>query len=304
MPSTLVHLGIAGLVAAALLGEAFRARTLAVVLLAVVVVDLDVFVGFVVIGAHRSAFHTLLWPTLLGAALVYDARIRDRSWLRGRFGPDAPRTAAVTIVAVVFAAIGPDAVTNGANLFYPVHDQFYALDGRLRFSTERGILQSFVEEPSRGSSEETQYYTGADPDPANEGAEPDTERIFLIVDSGLQALLVVLGTVTVTARLWTVRLRGSSGDQRSGDEPTDGNGSESRTGGETGGSSPPATDSGGPHPPSAGRDRTPGDPTGGSSDPPSPDDSRGGAAGAGSDDQPRGSADAASDDRAGRSDTQ
>jgi len=205
MPSTLVHLGIACLVAAALLGDAFRARTLAVVLLAVVVVDLDVFVGMVVVGAHRAAFHTLIWPALFGGLLAYDTRLRERSWLRDRVGDDAPRTAWVTLVAVLFAAIGPDLVTNGANLLYPLHDQFYALDGRIQLSTERGIVQSFVEEETaRGSTEDVQYYTGADPDPESTGAEqgdPAVERTFMVVNSGMEALLVVLGGLTAAAKL-------------------------------------------------------------------------------------------------------
>lgn len=205
MPSTLVHLGIAGLLAAALLGDAFRPRTLGVVLVAVVVVDLDVFLGMVVLGAHRAAFHTLLWPTVVGLLLVYDMRIREASWLRARFGDDTPRTTGVTILVVVFAGIAPDLVTNGVNLFYPFHDQFYALNGRIQLSTERGLVQTFFEESARGSSGETQYYTGADPDPSNPGGEPAAERTFLVVDSGMQALIVVLGVITVTARLWALR---------------------------------------------------------------------------------------------------
>lgn len=205
MPSTLVHLGIACLVAAALLGDAFRARTLAVVLLAVVVVDLDVFVGMVVVGAHRAAFHTLLLPALFGGLVTYDTRIREHSWLRHRLDGDASRTAWVTVVAVVFAAIGPDLMTNGANLLYPIHDQFYALDGRIQLSTERGLVQTFVEEQTaRGSTEDVQYYTGADPEPESTGSEqgePDVERTFMVVNSGMEALLVVLGGLTAAARL-------------------------------------------------------------------------------------------------------
>lgn len=218
MPSTLVHVAVAGLLAAALLADAFRVRTLLVVLLAVVVVDLDVFVGYVVLGAHRAAFHTLLWPVLLGAVLTYDAGIRDRSLLAARFGPDAPRTAAVTVLAVVFAGIGPDLMTNGANLLYPLHDQFYALDGRIQLSNQRGIVQSFVESgsnggPARGSSQEVQYYTGADPNPAQSGGETNqnVERTFMVVNSGLELLLVAIGVLTVTVRLWEVRVAGLAG---------------------------------------------------------------------------------------------
>lgn len=206
VPSTLVHLAIACLIAAALLGRAYGVRSLAVVLGVVAFVDLDVFVGMVVLGAHRAAFHTLLWPGIAAAALAYDVRIRERSWLRERAGEHAPRVAAVAVVAVAFAGVAPDLVTNGANVLYPLHDQFYALDGRIRLSTERGLVQTFVEEETaRGSSGETQYYTGADPDPESGGAEPDAERTFMVVDSGMEALLVVLGSVTAVAKLAVAR---------------------------------------------------------------------------------------------------
>jgi inner membrane protein len=209
VPSTLVHVALAGLLACALLGDAFGVRSLLVVLAAVVVVDFDVFVGLYLVGAHRAAFHTLLWPTLGAVALTYDG-LRERSALAERFGPNSPRIAWVTVAAVVLAGIGPDLVTNGANVFYPLHDQFYALEGKLQISNERGIVQTFVEDAAKGSTEETQYYTGIDPDPSQGGAEPvgtkdAPERIFPLVTSGFQLLLVVSSAVTVGVRLWDAR---------------------------------------------------------------------------------------------------
>ena len=206
MPSTLVHVALAGLLACALLGKAFGVRSLLVVLAAVVVVDLDTFVGLFVVGAHRAAFHTLLWPALGAVALTYDTRFRARSALVERFGRSAPRVGWVVIAAVVLAGIGPDATTNGANLLYPLHDQFYAIDGKLQLSNQRGIVQTFVEIPQRGSTGETQYYTGVDPDPATAGAEQVSgesapERIFPLVGSGLQLLLVIASLVTMGVRL-------------------------------------------------------------------------------------------------------
>lgn len=201
MPSTLVHVALAGLLACALLGEAFSSRTLVVVLGAVVLVDLDVFLGLFVLGAHRSAFHTLLWPALGSVAVAYDAR-RERSVLGRRYGPRAVRVAWVTIAAVVLAGIAPDAATNGANLLYPVHDQFYSLNGDLRLSTTRGIVGTFFESAARGSSAETQYYTGVDPDPARSGADVATpERTFLVVGSGIQAVIVLAGALAVAVNL-------------------------------------------------------------------------------------------------------
>ncbi|HKL28163.1 MAG TPA: metal-dependent hydrolase [Natrialbaceae archaeon] len=205
MPSTLVHVALAGLLACALLGDAFGTRSLAVVLGATILIDFDVFVGWFVLGAHRAAFHTLLLPLVVGILLYYDVRLRDRPWLVARWGESAPRIAGVTLVTVLVAGIGPDLVTNGANLLYPVHDQFYAFDGRLRFSTQRGVLQTFVEEESaKGSTRTQQYFTGADPNPEQTGTSnvtETTERVFLLVDSGMQLLLVLAGIVTTGWRL-------------------------------------------------------------------------------------------------------
>ncbi len=219
MPSTLVHVSLAALLAAALLADRFRARTLAVVCLAVVVVDLDVFVGWVVTGAHRAAFHTLLWPAVAGVAVAYDTVVRDRSALVGRLGADAPRVAWATVAAVVLAGIGPDLATNGANLLYPLHDQFYAFDGKLQLSSTRGVVQTFVEDASRGSTEQTQYYTGVDPDPSTGGGEEvggesAPERIFPLVGSGLELLLVATSAVVVA-----VRLRDADGEEPAATDP-------------------------------------------------------------------------------------
>jgi len=197
-------------VAAALLGDRLGVRSLAAVCLAVVVVDLDVFLGLVVTGAHRAAFHTLVWPALAGAAIAYDTLVAERSRLVDRLGTGGPRLAWTVVAGVVLGAIGPDLVTNGVNILYPLHDQFYALDGRLELSSKQGIVQTFVEEPARGSTEETQYYTGVDPDPDSGGAEPVTgeaapERVFPVVASGLQLLLVVTSAVVVAVRLRDTR---------------------------------------------------------------------------------------------------
>ncbi|QSG10143.1 metal-dependent hydrolase [Halapricum desulfuricans] len=219
MVSTVVHAALAGLIAAALLRGAFGVRSLAVVVSAVIVVDLDVFIGLWVVGAHRAAFHTLLFPFLLAGLLGYETRLRDRSWLRDRFGTRGVRTGWVAIVAVVFAGIGPDLFTNGVNLLYPLHDQFYQLTGHVRLSTEEGLVQTFVDlSPSEspagssggsgqvavGSTGEVgdRYWTGVDPQPSESGTESGgVERVFPIVGSGEQLLLVLTSAFVVGSRL-------------------------------------------------------------------------------------------------------
>ncbi len=205
MPSTLVHLAVAGLLAAALLADEFDARALAVVFAVTIVVDLDSFLGLVVPGAHRAAFHTLLLPALLALGLAVDDR-RDEPLVRGRWGSRGVRVAWVSTAALLFAAIGPDLFTNGVNVLWPVHDAFYEVNGRLFLSDQRGLVQTFVEVSSDpiGTTNDTFYRTGVDPAAPGE-SDANAERIFPVVGSGWQLLLLVLGTATVTARLWEER---------------------------------------------------------------------------------------------------
>lgn len=210
MPSTLVHVAFGGLVAAALLGPAFGKRAVAVVLVAVAIPDLDTFLGLWVVGGHRSILHTLVFPLVLGGVLAWETRRRD-SRIRSRWGDDGVRTAWVAIVALTVAGIGLDLFSNGVNVLYPIHDQFIALNGEALLSTERGFVQTFIEfgseEPAAGTgvgtTNTTHYETGVDP---STGAEPkDVERVFPLVRSGSQALLVLTSAGVLIARFYEDR---------------------------------------------------------------------------------------------------
>lgn len=206
MPSLVVHLALAGLLAAGLLGNDFGWRSLGVVLAATAFADLDVFVGLFLQGGHRSAFHTLLLPLAAGGFLVYDVRIGDRSSLRERFGAGAPRVAGVTVVIYTFAAIGLDLATGGANAFYPLHNQFYKVNGRIILSNQRGLVQTFIDlgsggsagPKSLGSTAEVHVGSGVDPTPGNE--PKNVERIFPVVQTGWQLLLVLTSFIVVGGR--------------------------------------------------------------------------------------------------------
>lgn len=218
MPSTLVHVGIAALLACALLGPAFRGRTVLVVLAATAAVDLDTLLGVVVLGAHRAAFHTLLVPAALALALAVDVAVREESLLVDRFGGDAPRVGAVAIAGILGAAILPDMATNGVNALYPLHDQFYVVDGKAIYSTERGFVQTLFESAEAGSTDETQFRTGVDPEPDQGGVDRDAEREFWFVASGTQLLWIVLGAAVTTVRLWET---GRTGERPGTDVETD-----------------------------------------------------------------------------------
>lgn len=241
MPSTVVHVALAGLVGTALLAEHFDGKAVLVVMAATAFIDLDVFVGMVLQGTHRAAFHTLLLPGLAGALLWWDLRGRDLAWVRSRqwtgtqslvrsrWGARGVRVAWVSIVAVTLAGIGPDVFFNGANLLYPVHDQFFDLSGKLLYSNQRGFVQTMVDldvqsllesvtgtgsesgtganggastEPAQ-TTENTHYRTGVDP---SRGDEPkNVERIFPIAMTGERALLSLTGYTVVGLRLWMDR---------------------------------------------------------------------------------------------------
>ncbi|WP_135852951.1 metal-dependent hydrolase [Halorussus salinus] len=242
MPSTVVHVALAGLVGTALLADYFDGKSVAVVMTAVALVDFDVFVGFWIAGAHRAAFHTLLLPLLGGVLLWADLRRGDASLVRSQWGGRGVRVAWVSLVAVTFAGIGLDAFFNGANLLYPLHDRFYTFDGKVFYSTKEGFVQTLVNvdfgglveafAPDRsggagadagsgagssggGSSgagggsesvrttENTHYSTGIDP---QKGAEEGrVERLFPIAYTGERALLALTGYTVVGLRVWMER---------------------------------------------------------------------------------------------------
>jgi hypothetical protein len=209
MASTVVHLAFAGMIAAALLGAAFDRRALLLVFAATAVPDLDSFLPLLSLGGHRAALHTLLLPLGLALVLVVDTVGRDRSALRARWGARGVRIAWVSIVCMAVAGIGLDLFTpGGANPLWPLHDQFYVIDGRLELSSRRGIVQTFLEwgngggprPTALGSTEDVTVTTGVDPGPGATGDDGRVDRIFPIARSGAQLLLLLVGTAVTIAR--------------------------------------------------------------------------------------------------------
>lgn len=204
VPSTVVHLAVAALLAAALLGPHFDHRSLAVVLAATAVPDLDTFLGMVVQGTHRAALHTLLVPLTVAVLVVWDTRYRERSFLR-QYGDRGVLVAWVAVAAYLLAGIGPDLFFNGVNVLYPVVDRFVELNGEVYLSNTQGLVQTVWTfegdaTPMMGTTETTHYQTGVDP---TRGADPaDAERLFPVAMSGLQLLLILTALVVTPVRLW------------------------------------------------------------------------------------------------------
>lgn len=204
MVSTVVHLALAGLVATALLPREFDARSLAVVLALTAVPDLDAFLALAWPGVHRAALHTLLLPAVVGAVVLFDSR-REGSWLRNRYGRRGVRVATVAVVALVVAGIVPDLTHTGVNLLYPLHDQFYTVDGKLLYSSQRGFVQTLVDltpEPTGGTggtTENTSHPSPVDPSEDTETTKP--ERKYWIAGTGFRLHLVLASVGIVAVRL-------------------------------------------------------------------------------------------------------
>jgi len=206
MPSTLVHVAVAGLVGSALLGRFFDRRAILLVMGVAAIPDLDTLLGLWIPGVHRAALHSVVVPTLLAALLVWDVYGREDSLVVDRWGAYGLRVAWVSLFAVVVAHSLYDGVVNGVNLLWPIHDRFYDFSGEFLVSTERGIIQTFIELGPAGGTVEgttanTHYYTGVDP---TRGAEPENvERIFYVIQSGERLLLTVVGFAVVGYRVAT-----------------------------------------------------------------------------------------------------
>jgi hypothetical protein len=220
VPSTVVHVGFALLLAAALLGPAYDRRALLVVAGAVAFLDLDAFVSLVVPNTHRAAFHTLLLPLFLGTYLYADTRLAERSTVREQWGDRGVRVAWTALVAVVVSGLGLDLFTgSGANPFYPLFDQFYAFTGSIEWSSTKGFVQTFVEvRPpeseaaggggggggtvdvgQKGSTQE--YRVGTAVDPTEGPEDPGVERVVPVVYTGWQTTLTVTGLAVTSLKL-------------------------------------------------------------------------------------------------------
>jgi hypothetical protein len=106
------------------------------------------------------------------------------------------------------AGIVPDLLVGGINLFYPIHDQFYTVNGRLFYSTDRGWVQTFFEqqrsqtEPPRTTAN-FDFRTVLDAEPtiganSDQGGSQRVERIFPVAMSGFRAWLIPVA-VSITA---------------------------------------------------------------------------------------------------------
>lgn len=219
MPSLVVHYAFVGLLAATLLGAAFDKRSLLLSLLVVTFPDVDAFIGLYWTAGHRAATTNLVIPAALAILIAVDLYVREESVIQGRWGAYGVRVSWFCVVVYAVGHVLLDLITGGANLFWPLYDQFYQLSGHLELSSQRGIVQTFVELPepssgttgggsgtggsttqSMGNSSEVQMSTGIDPNPGE--AEPENvDRVFPIARSGWELVVLVVGTLATATRL-------------------------------------------------------------------------------------------------------
>jgi len=227
MAPSLVNAALGALLAAALLGAAFDRRSVAVVVASAILPDLDAVASLAVPGATNALLHAVWLPLAAGVVLYWDTRIGDASRLRDRAGRRGVRVAWVGLAAFLVAGVGPDLFGGeGVNLLYPLHDAYYLVDGGLLFSTEDGIVQTFVAFgaggpgilplETLGTTESYAIATGINPD-GRPGLSLGADREFDLVRAGWQ-LVVVASAVALLA----VRFRREGrADRTSRSKPTE-----------------------------------------------------------------------------------
>ncbi|ELZ47750.1 hypothetical protein C465_11191 [Halorubrum distributum JCM 9100] len=224
MAPPLVSAAVGALLAAALLGDAFDRRSVAVVVAAALLPGLDAAASLVVPGATNTLFHAVWAPLFAGGLLYWDTTHRAESALRARGGRRAVRVAWVALASLVVAGIGSALFAGeGAVLLYPFEEARYAVRGRLAYSTQEGIVQTFValgadgpgllplESVDAATAEPVSSWINPDGRP---GIDPGVDRRFDFVENGWQLVVVAAAAATLA-----VRFRG-----RGGDAATDGGG--------------------------------------------------------------------------------
>ncbi|QWC19880.1 hypothetical protein [Halorubrum sp. 2020YC2] len=210
MAPTLVSAAVGALLAAALLGFAFDRRAVAVVVAAALVPSLDAAASLVVPGATNALLHAVWAPLLVGGLLYWDTALRASSTLRDRYGLRGVRVAWVALASFAVAGVGSALFAGeGAALLYPLEDARYVVRGRLVFSTQEGVVQTFLSLGGDGSGAlPLRRAGGAVADPVaswinpdgRPGVDPGADREFRFVDGGWQAVVVAAAAATLAVR--------------------------------------------------------------------------------------------------------
>jgi hypothetical protein len=205
MPPTLVTVAVGILIGVALLGPAFDRRSVVVVAIAAAVPNFDAAIGLFFPGATNAVLHSAFIPGVAALALYYDTERREPSWFRTRYGWYGIRLAWVAIAAYAIAGIGLDLFNiDSAAVLYPLSDRYYAITGKLVFSTQDGVIQTYVQwgdgwlqVASPGTTATHHVETWLDP---SRGADSGVERRLRLIDSGWQLVVVATAAVALPAK--------------------------------------------------------------------------------------------------------
>lgn len=213
MPSSVVHIAFAFLLAVGLLGAYYDRRALLIVVAVMLVPEADTLMGWFMDGAHRTVLHNMVFAAIGTVVLYWDTHYREESWVREKWGDYGARVAWAAMFAHVFAHLLLDyAHLEGINFLWPLHDQFFRIEGEAYLSTAEGFVQTFVEiaeDPETGEQtvdvgggggrEEEHVANPAQPDRDPDPDQP-VDRRFPIAVQGWQLYLVVTGLFAVVAK--------------------------------------------------------------------------------------------------------
>ncbi|MFC5278884.1 hypothetical protein ACFPM1_08975 [Halorubrum rubrum] len=215
MTPTPLTAALGALLAAALLGPAFDGRSVAVVVAAALLPTLDAVASLAIPGATNALAHNVWIPLALAGLLYWDTALRERSALRERYGWRGVRVGWVALAGFAVAGVAPDLFAEpGVSLLYPVENVYYVVDGLLLFSTQDGVVQTFVSTTadgpgllpfeSTGTTETRAVSTWVNPD-GRPGLALGSEREFVVVDAGWQAVVLAsaVASLAVRFRPWT-----------------------------------------------------------------------------------------------------
>lgn len=204
MPSTIVHLGFAFLIAAAILTDHLDRRALLVVSVVIIIPEVDTLLGPFMDGAHRAVGHNLVFPALVTIVLAWDCWWRADSTLRKRCGEWGVQVSLATMVALFFAHLLLDwAHLEGINMFWPLYDSFYRIEGEL-YVTASGVTQTYVDLSegdvgSVGTTADTHISNPVEPT-AEPTEDPTVKNTIPFAATGWELYLVVTGLFVLGAR--------------------------------------------------------------------------------------------------------
>lgn len=199
MPSTVVHVSFALIIACALIpNNRFTIKSLLIVALPVMFLDSDAFFYIVEEGLHRALFHNIIIPSVIVAILLYDISIRDESYIGRKFNSSHAMSLIITsYTAVVIAGLGLDFADTGVNLFWPIHDQFYTLEGKFILSSENGIVQTFSEFGTEKDTTDSVVYNT----PINPSSSGENSGTYPIAYKAWQLILIITSGILVSIKM-------------------------------------------------------------------------------------------------------